>query len=185
MLDKKDFEEIGKNLKNFEENREITIQKSRRIIQLSKQIIYAVHRDDLKAAEQLITEIQKEIKELPENCHNIDMHKIAIQEYVEAICYLEFVKNDKLPTRKELDVNTESYLLGLCDLTGELVRKAVADVIKKNFKEVKKIKDLVEGIYGEFLKFNLRNSELRKKSGSIKWNLTKLEDIEYSLSMRK
>lgn len=185
MLNKKDFEEIGENLKKFEEERESTIQKSRRIIQLSKQIIYSVHRGDLKSTEQLVEEIKMEMKKMPEHPYDTDMHKIAIQEYVEAICYFEFVKNNKLPTRRELNVDTEAYLLGLCDLSGELVRKAVADVIKKNFDEVKKIKKLVEDIYGEFLKFDLRGGELRKKSGSIKWNLTRLEDIEYSLSMRK
>lgn len=185
MLNNKDFEEIGKDLKKFEEKREITILKSRRIIQLSKQIIYSVHRDDLKSAEHMIEEIKKEMKELPKQRYDTDMHKTAMQEYVEAICYYEFVKNSIIPTRKELSVDTEAYLLGLCDLTGELVRKAVADVIKKNFDEVKKIKKLVEDIYGEFLKFDLRSGELRKKSGSVKWNLTRLEDIEYGLSMRK
>jgi len=185
MLDSKDFEEIRKDLEKFEEKRETTIQKSRRIIQLSKQIIYSVHRDDMKSAEELIKGIKEEIKELPKKYYDTDMGKVAVQEYVEAICYFEFVKNNRLPTRKELDVDSDHYLLGLCDLTGELVRKAVADVIKKNYGEVKKIKTLVEDIYGEFLKFNLRNGELRKKSGAIKWNLTKLEDIEYNISEKK
>lgn len=184
MLNSKDFEEIGEDLKKFEEERETTISKSRKIIQLSKQIIYSVHRNDLKSAEKLVADIKKEIKEMPKHPYDTEMYKTAIQEYVEAICYYEFVKNSKVPTRKELNVDTEGYLLGICDLTGELVRKAVAEVIKKNFDEVKKIKKLVEDIYGEFLKFDLRNGELRKKSGSIKWNLTRLEEIEYGLCMR-
>lgn len=185
MLNNKDFEEIGKDLKKFEEERETTILKSRKIIQLSKQIIYSIHRNDLKSAEHTIEEIKKGTKELPKHSYDTDMHKTAIQEYVEALCYYEFVKNNTIPTRKELSADTEVYLLGLCDLTGELVRKAVADVIKKKFDEVKKIKKLVEDIYGEFLKFDLRNGELRKKSESIKWNLNRLEEIEYGLSVRK
>jgi len=72
----------------------------------------------------------------------------------------------------------------LCDLTGELGRKAVHDVIKKNFSEAVIIKDIVDEIYGEFLKFNLRNSELRKKSDQIKWNLKKLEDIVFELKIK-
>lgn len=185
MLDSKDFEEIRKDLKRFEEERETTIQKARKIIQLSKQVIYSVHRNDLKSAEQSLKEIKTEIKLLPEKPYDTDIQKTAVQEYVEAVCYYEFVKNNKIPTKKELNINTEGYLLGLCDLTGELSRKAVAEVIKKNFKEVEKIKQVVEEIYGEFLKFDLRNGELRKKSDSIKWNLTRLEEIEYNLSMRK
>jgi len=185
MLSNKEFEEIRNDMKRFEEEREQTIQRSRKIIQLSKQIIYSVHRNDLKSAETLVEEIRKDIKMLPEHPHDTDMHKIAVQEYVEAVCYYEFAKNNKIPIREELQVDTEGYLLGLCDLTGELGRKAVAEVIKKNFKEVEKIKQVVEEIYGEFLKFDLRNGELRKKSDSIKWNLNRLEEVEYALSMRK
>ncbi len=185
MINSKDFEEIRKDLKKFEEERELTIQKARKIIQLSKQVIYSVHRNDLKSAEQSLKEIKTEVKLLPEKPYDTDIQKTAIQEYVEAICYYEFVKNNKIPTKKELNIDTEGYLLGLCDLTGELSRKAVAEVIKKNFKEVERIKQLVEEIYGEFLKFDLRNGELRKKSDSIKWNLNRLEEIEYALSMRK
>ena len=74
--------------------------------------------------------------------------------------------------------------MGLCDLSGELVRKAVNDVIKKNFKEAMIIKNLVEEIYGEFLELNLRNSELRRKSDQIKWSLKKLEDIVFELKVK-
>ena len=72
---------------------------------------------------------------------------------------------------------------GLADLTGELGRKAVHDAIKKDFNSVLKIRLLVEEIYGEFLKFDLRNGELRKKSDAIKWNLNKLEDLVLSLNL--
>ncbi|MBT7927970.1 hypothetical protein HN695_06565, partial [Candidatus Woesearchaeota archaeon] len=32
---------------------------------------------------------------------------------------------------------------------------------------------------------DLRNGELRKKSDAIKWNLKKIEDILYDISMKK
>ena len=101
MLDSKDFEEIRKDLSKFEEKRELTIQKSRTIIQLSKQIIYSIQRDEMKEAEKLVEEIKSQIKELPQKRYDTDIAKVAVQEYVEAITYFEFVKNDKIPTRKE------------------------------------------------------------------------------------
>ena len=56
----------------------------------------------------------------------------------------------------------------------------------KRFKlEALMIKEIVEEIYGEFLKFDLRNGELRKKSDAIKWNLNKLEDLTLSLELNK
>ncbi|MFA4887553.1 MAG: hypothetical protein WC595_05035 [Candidatus Nanoarchaeia archaeon] len=184
MLDKKTFENIRKELKDFEQKREETIQTSRKTITLSKQIIYAVHRDDLATAGTLLKDIQALIKHLQTTRHHeIGISNVAFQEYVEAICYYEFVKNKKVPGFKELQVRVEDYLLGLCDLTGELGRKAVAYAIKNEHKKVLEVKDLVEEIYGEFLKLDLRDWDLRKKSDAIKWNLNKLEDMAFSLKM--
>ena len=81
-------------------------------------------------------------------------------------------------------MGTVEYLLGLCDLTGEVMWRGVNSVIKKNYKEALACKDVVDDIYGQFLRFNLRNSELRKKSDAIKWNLKKLEDIAYDIKTK-
>ncbi len=184
MLDKKDFESIKKELQEFDVKREKTIQASREIIRLSKLIIYSVHRNELDTANKLIKDIKEKIKLLDKNkSYDTGISFVAFQEYVEAITFYEIIKNNKLPSKKELNVEVEAYLTGLADLTGELVRKAVHDAIKKDFKSVVKIKDLVEDIYGEFLKFDLRNGEVRKKSDSIKWNLSKLEDMVFSLNV--
>lgn len=185
MLDKKDFLEIRKKLGLIEEKREESIQKSREIIKVSKEIIYALHRNDIKNAEEEIKKIKSLLSKLPPRASGTSMNSVAQQEYVEAMCFYGFVKQQKIPTGAQLKVNTEEYLMGLCDLTGELVRKAVNEAIKQNYKMVYDIKELVEEIYGEFLHFNLRNSELRKKSDSIKWNLNKLEDLMLSIKLRK
>ena len=63
--------------------------------------------------------------------------------------------------------------------------REIFDAIKKDFDSCLKIKDSVEEIHGEFLKFDLRNGELRKKSDSIKWNLNKLEDLVLSMKLNK
>ena len=73
----------------------------------------------------------------------------------------------------------------MCDFTGELVRMTTNLVLKKKFKEAQKVRDLVDEIYGEFLKFDLRGGELRKKSDSIKHNLRRIEDILYDVSKRR
>ncbi len=187
MLNKKEFRKIVNEMEVLEKKRELLIQKSRKIIQLSKQIIYALHRDDLKNALKDVTQIKKErsnLEKISKKRLDTDINKVAMQEYVEALCYYEFVRNNNLPSKSVLKVDTEDYLMGLCDLTGELVRRAVANVINGKFKDALKIKDVVSEIYGEFLKFNLRNSELRKKSDSIKWNLKKLEDIVFDISVK-
>lgn len=182
MLDKPSFEQIRRELKEFEVTREKTIQNSREIITLSKQIIYAVHRDDLKTAEELVKKIKTSLKEIEKTRHfEIGISNVAFQEFVEAISYYEFIKNKKIPGLQELNVKVEDYLLGMCDLSGELVRKAVAYAIKNKFNEILEIKEVVEGIYGELLRLDLRDWEMRKKADSVKWNLNKLEDMVFTM----
>ena len=186
MLNKSEFNKIRQEMHSIDGKREQVIQVSREIINISKQIIYAVQRNEMKAASDAVKTINEKIKKLRKMniITDTNINSVAFQEYVEAISFYEFVKNKKIPTRASLGVNAEEYLSGLCDLTGELVRKAIYDVIHKNFDDASRIKELVHDIYGEFLKLHLRNGELRKKSDSIKWNLKKLEEVMYDISMR-
>ena len=186
MLNKNEFSKIRKEIEKADKVREEIIRLSRDIINISKRIIYGVHRSNLNEASKYINDIKKKKNKLDKINGSIDanINKVAYQEYAEALCYYGFVKNKKIPTKASLKVNTEDYLMGLCDLTGEVGRKAVNDIIKKKFKDALLVKKLVEEIYGEFLKFNLRNSELRKKSDSIKWNLKKIEDVIFDAKVK-
>ncbi len=187
MINKQDFKKIREKLSSYDGDRERLIKKARDVLKLSKQLIYTIHRKELKGADKLVMDVKKEKRKLDKIASSDKRlfyegsYSYACQEYVEALTYYGFVKNGKIPVLSALKVNEQDYLMGICDLTGELARKAVT-IAHKDPKEVEKIKDLVEKIFGEFLKFNLRNSELRKKSDSIKWNLKKLEEVVYDLN---
>ena len=60
MLNKPDFASMRQEILAYDEQRELLIKKSRDVLKLSKQVIYAVHRDELKQAEKLIEDIKKE-----------------------------------------------------------------------------------------------------------------------------
>jgi predicted translin family RNA/ssDNA-binding protein len=185
MLNKTEFERIRKEFKKFELERESVIQTSRNAIRLSKQIIFSMQRNDKGTAEGLIKEIRALVRKLPDKQYDAGIQNVAKQEYCEAMCFYEFSVSNRIPTSRQLGIDDENYLIGLCDLTGELVRKAVMDGISKNFESAKKIHDLVEEIYGEFLKLDMRNGELRKKADSIKWNLKRLDDLLYDIGMKR
>lgn len=185
MLDKKEFAAIREDIKKSDETRELLISQAREVVKLSKKIIYSLHRGELVEAEKDLKILAKKSKSLPACLHEHGIKSNAVQEYVEAACFYSAVKGMELPTRKELGAETEEYLMGLCDLTGELVRKAVRDIIKGNYGQATKIYELVDNIYGEFLQFDLRNGELRKKSDSIKYNLKRLEEVIYDLKIRR
>ncbi|MEK6874425.1 MAG: hypothetical protein AABX52_01605 [Nanoarchaeota archaeon] len=184
MLDKKEFQSIRKDLEEFEANREHLIRASRDIITHSKEILYALQRGDIDKAKSVIPLITKEVKALPDVSYDTGMGSVAVQEYVEAMMLFHVLMYGKVPTRKELGVVTQEYLLGLCDLSGEVLRRAVKAVIEKDYVLFQKLKDLVNEIWGEVLFLELRNGELRKKSDQIKYAVKRLEDVEYDLAVK-
>ncbi|MBW2995755.1 hypothetical protein KY332_00480 [Candidatus Woesearchaeota archaeon] len=190
MLNKNDFKEMRIEFNSLDDNRELVIKKSRDILKLSKQIIYAVHRDDLIEAGKLARKIESEKKKVEaivvknSKLEAIGAYKVAISEYVEAMLYYNFIKNKKMPTHKSLKVVTAHYLLGLIDLTGELGRKAVQYAGNGKFKKVVGIRDAVSEIYGMLLKFDFRDSDMRRKFDSVKYDLKKLEDLVLDLKLK-
>jgi len=190
ILNKKSFESMKKEFDNNDTNRELLIKKSRDVLKLSKQVIYAVHRNDLSEATKLSKAIQKEkklaenlIKKVP-NLSSVGAYRVAIGEYAEAMLYLNYVKSKKISTSKELKINTTNYLFGLIDLTGELGRKAVQSAGKGDYSNVVEIKDTVSEIFGELLKFDFRDSDMRRKFDSVKYDLKKLEDLTLELKLK-
>jgi len=190
MIAKKDFENMRKELDDLDNQREVLIKKSRDIVKLSKKVIYSVHRNEIKQAGDFVKQIKSSVAELDKTAKKTPMlyysgpFKIAIQEFVEAACYYEFVKNKKVPSAKELKADTEYYLLGLCDLTGELVRKAINSAINNDYDKALFIKKFVNDIYNELMLFEFRN-ELRKKFDSIKYDLKKLDDLALGIKLKK
>lgn len=188
VLDKSDLESIKQEIDSFENQRELLIHQSRDIIKLSKKVIYAVHRNDIGSASDSIALMKTGMKKLYAGNSNAKLltsgsFKVAVQEYVEAICFYELMKNNRIPPNSELKLDAEFYLLGITDLTGELVRKAINSAIKGDYKTALKLKDLVSDLYDELMLFDFAGGELRKKFDSIKYDLKKLDDLALSLKL--
>lgn len=181
------FEKLRQEFELYDNQREKLIKKSRDILKLSKQIIYAVLRDEFETAQDLIVKANEERSILDsiasENKKLVfeGSYKIAIQELVEALLLFKYFKTEEL---QEMNENPEYFVLGLADLPGEMVRKAVYLAGKGKFDEVVKIKDAVDMIYGELLKFDFRNNEIRRKVDGIKYDLRKLEDLVLDMKLR-
>jgi predicted translin family RNA/ssDNA-binding protein len=189
MLDEKEFADIKKAFKAFDEKREAVIKESRDILKLSKQAIYSVHRGDiskaeeqLKAAEKIRAELDKQID--CDHALKTGGFANALEEYVEAKVFLSFMQDGTIDTMSSLAVCAEAYLGGLADLTGELCRQAVLLATKNDAEKVSQIHAAIEEIYGQFVQFDFRNGELRRKYDSIKYNLQKVERVLYDLTMR-
>ena len=181
-----DLEHINKEMQLFDKRRDEMLQKCHEAIRFSKRVIYAIHRDD-KDVDHLVKELKDKIKNIRTRgeLQFIPTYKVAMQEYVEAIVFYDFVKNNKVPTQRELYVSAPDYLSGLCDLTGELMRKANYFAINGKVSEASRMKELVDKIYEQFLLLDIRDNDLRKKFDSVKYNLQKLEDLLLHMERRK
>src|SRR3989344_8034951 len=184
-VNRQDFDRIGKEMELFEKRREDVIKKAHEIIRFSKKVIYGIQRED--DVSKLISEMNIKIRDLRTRgeLQFTSFYKVAMQEYVEAICLYEVLKSEKLPSQSELHVSAPDYLSGLCDLTGELMRKANNLALKGEANEAIKIKELVDDIYGEILSLDIRDNDLRKKADQIKYNLRKLEDLAIHIIRRR
>jgi len=185
------FAKAGKEIKEFDKKREKLIKKSHGFISLTKQVIYALHRDDMKRASSLLNDLKKDfsaiarsIKDCPALYYS-GIYRTMVQEYIEAVSYHDFVKTARLAECTEKAVMGEHYLLGICDLTGELVRKAVSSAIRGDYDSPVRIRDFVADIYGRLLNIDFRGGELRKKSDEVRYNLKKLEDLVLDIKLKR
>ncbi len=190
-VDKNAFALMRKQMSLHDSLRDELIKTSRDALTLSKKSIYSLHRGESKEASSQIASAKKIIAKMNALIRK-DAHLAvtgayleAIEEYVEASCYYSLLAKKELPTPKQLGVDIASYIPGLCDLVGELVRKAINSAIKNDTKTALEIRDFVTQVYQELMLFDFRNSPVRRKFDSIKYGLEKLEDLALQIKMKK
>jgi len=185
MIDKNDFKAMRLEFEKKEKTREEVIVKSREALKLSKHAIYSLHRDDVKEAKSQLAEARKIIALVSptKDVGDIGIFGEACEEFVEALSYYTFITESRLLTRKESGVDMDYYLPGICDLVGELVRKAINSCISADYASALKIRDFVSDVYAELLLFDFPNIPVRRKFDGIKYGLEKLEDLVLKLKL--
>ena len=180
---------INRELDFLQERHVDLNKKSRDIVKTSKELIYATNRGDLKAASKSMRVIKKQRREIDKIASTPKLryffpYQLAVQEYIEAVTFYALITKKTIPSMKALGADAETYLMGLSDLTGELVRKAVDDMINERYDRAIFLKDVVSEIYGMILGFTFEGGDTRRKSDQVKWNLNKLEDLIYDAKIR-
>jgi predicted translin family RNA/ssDNA-binding protein len=191
MLNQKFFQELKKQHDLYREERQDIIFKSGEAIHKAKQAIFAFHRDDMKGGNELIAEVEAIFNDLEKNFKKDDSlraegsYRAAIEEYIEAKFFGRVLQGEKIDAISEVPkIDYESYIGGICDLTGEIVRKAVLRVTEGKAEEAGKLGDALREIMTELIKFDL-TSYLRTKYDQAKNNLRRMEEILYDINIRK
>ncbi|MDA3839543.1 MAG: hypothetical protein PF572_00495 [Patescibacteria group bacterium] len=188
MLNKNFFFKLKKEYaKNDIERRKI-ISQSNVLLHNSKRIIFSLHRGDLKQADVAIEEIKKELVRMQKGFTYTRLaqegsYKAAVEEFIEAAMFQKFITGKKVDKIEKIVINYDSYLGGICDLTGEMVRFGVNKASNKEFGEVTRIKEAISDIISQLADFDM-TGYLRTKYDQAKGNLRKIEQINYEISIR-
>ena len=188
---------INKNfIKKLKKEHEENNNERRQIISLanivlhdSKRVIFSLHRGDMKKAEASLEEIEKILIKLDKKfgfkrINKEGSYKAAVEEYAEAKTFWMVINGKKVDKFKNIKLNYDSYLGGICDLTGELVRRATNEASKGNVSEVTHINNIINDIMAELIEFNMAGY-LRTKYDQARGSLRKIEQINYEIKLRK
>ncbi len=190
MIKKTFLAKIKKDLISFNKERNEIFRETRTVLQSSKSAIFALQRDDKKQALKDINVAEDILKSLntkykkDQRLRFEGSYRAAVEEYVEAKVFMNVLEGkalDKLPIST---IGPEEYIGGLADLTGELVRQAILQATKGNYKALVKYKLITEEIVA-FLMTLYLSGQSRQKSDDAKRNLKRLEQIIYEVELRK
>ncbi|MFH0988224.1 MAG: hypothetical protein V1763_02535 [Parcubacteria group bacterium] len=190
MLNKKFWQEALATQSAFDVNRRVIIGQAADALHLSKQAIFALHRADLKEAQEKL-DLARQILAALEKQHGGDhllldegSWKAAFEEFVEASLFNAYCNGKEIGEIEGLSIGAEQYIGGLSDLCGEIVRHMVGLTVDKKFDEVMKAREVIVDIIHELMQANL-TGYLRTKFDQAKRHWQKAEEIVYDISIRR
>jgi len=189
MINKKFIQQLKKDFdEHAGETRQI-ISLANAVLHDAKKAIFSLHRDDIAGAAKTLAEVEEILKNLEKkfSCPRLTQegsYKAAVEEYTEAKMFFLVMTGEKIDKIKEVKLDYESYIGGLSDLIGELVRLAIKMATVGKMEEVKKIHKIADEVMAELIEFDMR-SYLRTKYDQAKGHLRKIEQINYEVNLRR
>ena len=169
-------EKIEKNIDDKDKVREKALRYSREIIIACRRSIQKIHQEKMKEAKTGIGKASKKLQDLyaltknyPELYH-AGFVENAAQELVEANCLYNVMKGEDLPDPDDIQTTYSSYLMGLCDLVGELRRKSLDSIREGKPKKADSYLNMMEDIYDVIIRFDYPSGliPIKKKQDMIR-----------------
>ncbi|KAJ3513734.1 hypothetical protein NLJ89_g2783 [Agrocybe chaxingu] len=122
----------------------------------------------------------------------------GLQEYIEALSFAYYLEHGALIPFDEVQktlmdpegveyfpLPVSDYLLGLSDLTGELMRFAISGISRRGGRaKAVEVCDFVRGCKADFERMSPYIRDLRKKQVVTAQSLEKIEDAAYAIAVR-
>ena len=152
---RKHVEKASITLDALDNAREEAIAKSRMIVRECKKAEMSLRSGKIVEARDILYSLLEDAKRfIGKYSSNPNIYSIvypymavAFQELAEDILLLHVKEESKLPGHDELGIPAREYIVGLCDLVGELRREFLSKLIMGSLEEAKKILELMEEIY--------------------------------------
>lgn len=210
------FTKYADYLNNQNDKRERIVKASRDITIHSKKVIFQVHRMSKGNREEVLQKAEKDlaavtnqfVSRLVKELGGTDFWKLrrayspGIQEYVEAATFCKFCRTGTLlnldemnatlfplsdPSLEPLQINVLDYLLGLADLTGELMRLAIGRISDGELEFAQKICKFVRDIYRELtlvVPSMDDSNDMKTKMDTMLQSVMKIENACFSVHVR-
>ena len=188
MINKKFLETLKKDYQANESERRQIISASNGILFEAKKTIFSLQRQEFKIAEEKIKEMEKSLANLEkrfgaDRLKKEGAYKAAAEEYLEGKTFYLVIKKKEIIPTAGLSLEYESYLGGICDLIGEMVRYATNQAAKGKFSEVSKIKKTADDMMAQLIDFDM-TGYLRTKYDQARGHLRKLEQMAYEIKIK-
>ena len=169
-------DKIEKSIDDKDKIREQALRSSREIIIGCRKAIQLIHQDLMKDAISNIKKANTKLQDLYNlteshpDLHHAGFVENAAQELVEAHCFYNIMKGKELPDPDEIKTTYSSYLMGLCDLVGELRRTALDSIRAGKAKNADNYLDMMEEIYDVIIRFDYPSGliPIKKKQDMVR-----------------
>ena len=178
----------------------------------SKRIIFLLQRAGgsdnqeliLKEADEKFLEVKGLLKMIASELDGEDSYLFSrayspgLQEFIEALSFSHFLRNKTLISYeqvkatfefskeggKDLELNPFDYILGVADLTGELMRLCINSAANGDKETPFEVCRFLRDIHDSFLSFGNVSRDLSSKLRVLKASMNKVEVACYTLKVR-
>jgi translin len=172
---------IGKSIDDKDKVREKALRSSRDIIISCRKAIQHIHQDHMKDANNHIKQASTRLVKLYDitqdhpDLYHAGFVENAAQELVEAHCLYNIMQGKNLPDPDKIQTTYSSYLMGLCDLVGELRRTALDSIRTGKPKKADEYLDMMENIYAVIIRFDYPSGliPIKKKQDMVRGMIEK------------
>src|SRR5512136_503723 len=170
------IEKIDHHIGEKEKVREEALKTSRDIIICCRKGIQQLHRDQMDEAQNFINQASSKLTQLydfskdhPDIFH-AGFVENAVQEYVEIQCLFHIMKGEDLPDPDTIKTTYSAYLLGLCDVVGELRRGALDYMLEGNTAKANEYLQHMDRIYDAIMSFDYPSAlvPIKKKQDMVR-----------------